>query len=370
MTYSFTSKPARPLWFSARYRSYDFDNRTPLFNVASTVAYDTSVAAFAEGTTSPLSFTRRTFDADVSATPMRHAAFGVGYTREQIKQTFRSFDTTSEDAVRASADVTGLNWVTARLLYEHRRRVGSGFDEQALDDIGEQVSLRQFDISNRDADRLSGILQLTPWSALSFNATTSIGREDRSKTAFGLRSNHNRTYSVGADYVPGATLSLGASYSYERYDALQASRQANPGVQFDDPTRDWTTDGADRAHTVTASMDVIRLWPKTDLRIAYDYSHAESQYVYGLVPNSTLSPVVQLPSVINALQRGTADVRYDLTRHLTAGGSFWYDRYRVHDFALDAGTLTTLAEPSLLILGALYRPYTANTVTGRLTYRW
>jgi MtrB/PioB family decaheme-associated outer membrane protein len=370
MTYSFTSKPSRPLWFSARYRSYDFDNRTPLLNVPSTVAYDASIGSFAGASTSPHSFTRRTFDADASLTPTRHAAFGIGYTREQVDQTFRSFDTTSEDAVRISADATGLNWLIVRAVYEHRKRVGSGFDEQALDDIGEQISLRQFDIADRNSDRFSGIVQITVVSALSFNAMASVGREDRSPSGFGLRSNNNHAYSAGADYVPGDTVSLGIAYTYEQYDALQASRQANPGVQFDDPTRDWTTDSADRAHTVTASMDVLKLWAKTDVRVAYDFSHAMSQYVYGLAPNSTLAPVVQLPKVINAFQRATADVRYYLTRHLAASGSLWFDRYRVDDFALDSKTLATLAQPSFVVLGSLYRPYTASTITGRLTYLW
>ena len=52
-TFSFTSKPTDALWVSARYRLYDFDNRTPVFHVSNTVSYDTSVAAFAEGGTSP-----------------------------------------------------------------------------------------------------------------------------------------------------------------------------------------------------------------------------------------------------------------------------------------------------------------------------
>ncbi len=370
MTYAFTSKPNSLLWFSARYRSYDFDNRTPVFHVGNTVAYDSTVETFADGGTSPYSIDRRTFDADASLTPSRYAALRVGYTREQVNQTFRTFDTTTEDTARVSADATGLRWMTVRAVYEHAQRRGTGLDEQALDDIGEQVSLRQFDISDRNSDRFSGIVQLTPFSALSFNATVSAGREDRPGSVFGLRSNNNHAYSVGADYVPRDAVSLGVSYEYERYDALQASRQANPGVQFDDPTRDWTTDGADKAQTVTASMDLIKLWPRIDLRAAYDYSHAESVYVYGLAVDSTIPPVVQLPSVVNAFHRATVDVRYYLTRHLVTGGSYWFDKYSVNDFALGAQTLTTLAEPSFLMLGNLYRPYTANTVTVRLTYLW
>lgn len=370
MTYAFTSKPTSLLWFSARYRSYDFDNRTPVFHVANTVAYDSTVEAFAEGGTSPYSVNRRTFDADASLTPNRYAGFRVGYTREQINQTFRTFDTTTEDTVRISADATGLSWMTVRAVYEHGSRRGSGLDEQTLDDIGEQVSLRQFDISDRNSDRFSGIVLVTPLPAISFNATASVGREDRPGSVFGLRSNDNHTYSVGADYVPRDAVSLGVSYEYEQYDALQASRQANPGPQFNDPTRDWTTDGADKARTLTASMDLLKLWPKTDLRVAYNYSHADSVYVYGLAPNSSIPPVVQLPAVVNTFHRGTVDLRYYLTRHLATGGSYWFDKYTVNDFATSPQTVTTLAEPSFLMLGYLSRPYTASTIMGRLTYIW
>ena len=48
----------------------------------------------------------------------------------------------------------------------------------------------------------------------------------------------------------------------------------------------------------------------------------------------------------------------------------WYDSYRVNDFALGQEILTSLAQPSFLMMGYLYRPYTANTVIGRLTFLW
>jgi MtrB/PioB family decaheme-associated outer membrane protein len=371
MNYSFNSRPADHVSFTARYRSYDFDNRTPVFHVGNTVSYDTTVAAFAEPGTSPYSLTRRTLDAEVSLTPMKYSAFRAGYTREKISQTFRSFDATTEDTLRLSADVAGLNWLTLRGVYEHAKRVGSGFDEQALDDIGEQVSLRQFDISDRTADRFSAIVQVTPVSQISFNGTMSAGTEDRPGAVFGLRSNDNRAYSVGMDYVPKQAVSFGLNYQFEKYTSLQASRQANPppDPSFNDPRRDWTTDGSDRAKTFTAALDLLKAWPKTDIRVAYDYSHAESLYVYGLAQNTPFT-VVQLPAVVNQMQRGTLDVRYHLTSRFAAGLVYWYDKYSVNDFALDAQTLTSLAQPSFLMIGYIDRPYTANTISGRFTYYW
>ena len=370
MNYSFNSRPVDDVSFTARYRSYNLDNRTPVFHVARTVSYDTTPAAFANAGTSPYSLNRRTLDAEVSVTPVKHSAFRAGYTREQVEQTFRLFDTTTEDTLRLSADASGLSWLMLRTVYEHAKRVGTGFDEQTLDDIGEQVSLRQFDISDRTSDRVSLIMQVTPVSAVALNGTVSAGNEDRPGAVFGLRSNDNRAYSLGVDVVPRKTVSLGVSYEYEKYTALQASRQANPGVQFNDPTRDWTTNGSDKVHTVAASMDLIKALRKTDIRFAYDYSHAESLYVYGLAPNTTLAPVVQLPAVVNELQRGTVDVRYHFTPRFGAGLVYWYDKYAVNDFALGAQTLTSIAQPSFLIIGYLNRPYTANTVSGRFTYYW
>jgi MtrB/PioB family decaheme-associated outer membrane protein len=372
MNYAFNSRPTDMVSFTARYRSYDFDNRTPVFHVGNTVSYDTTVAAFAEGGTSPYSLTRRTFDAEVSLTPVKYSAFRAGYTREKISQTFRSFDTTTEDTLRLSADAAGLNWLTLRGVYEHAKRVGSGLDEQVLDDIGEQVSLRQFDISDRTSDRFSAIVQVMPVSQVSFNGSVSAGREDRPGTVFGLRSNDNRAYSFGLDYVPKQAVSFGLNYQFEKYTSLQASRQANPPPDptFNDPRRDWTTDGSDRAKTFTAALDLLKAWPKTDIRMAYDYSHAESTYVYGLGPNTTITPVVQLPTVMNQLQRGTLDVRYHLTSRFAAGLVYWYDKYSVNDFALGAQTLTSIAQPSFLMIGYLDRPYTANTISGRFTYYW
>ena len=364
------SRPREHLWLNARFRSYDFDNRTPVFHVDRTVAYDTNVSTFAEEGTSPYSYTRKSLDLDASWTPMTFAALRAGYTREVVDQTFRTFDTTTENTVRLSADATGIPWLTLRGVYEHASRSGSGLDEQVLDDIGEQVSLRQFDISDRNANRFSAIALVMPTASLSFNATAFAGNEDRPGTVFGLRSNDNAGASVGVDYVPSDAVSIGGSYEYEKYTALQASRQANPGAQFNDQTRDWTTDSADRAHTLTASMDLLKVWPGTDVRFAYNFSRAESVYVYGLAPNTTLPPVTQLPPVLNRRSRLSADARHTITSHLAVGLMYWFERYRVDDYAFSPATLDSIAQPSFVSLHYLYRPYTANTLWGRLTYFW
>lgn len=368
--FTFNSRPTDHLWLNARVRTYDFANQTPVFNVPVTVSYDTSEAAFAEGGTSPYSFSHKALDLDASWTPKMFSAFRAAYTREVIDQTFRTFDTTTENTLRLSADATGVKWLTLRAVYEYARRVGSGLDEQTLDDIGEQVSLRQFDVSNRNSHRVSGIVMVMPVSSLSFNGTAFLGREQRPGTVFGLLHNNNTGGSIGIDYVPNDRVSAGASYEYERNTSFQRSRQANPGPQFNDPARDWTTDGNDHSHTIDASADLLKLWPRTDLRFAYDFIRAESTYIYGLAPNTTLPPVSQLPSVLNQRNRFTADAEYTLTRHFGVGLVYWIEKYTVNDFAFSPSTLNSVAMPSFIALDYWYRPYTANTIWARLRVLW
>jgi MtrB/PioB family decaheme-associated outer membrane protein len=384
MNYAFTSRPVTMLWFSARYRQYEFDNRTAPFEMHNIVNYDASVVAL-DHESEPFGSLRHTFDADASFTPIRYLGFRVGFTREEVDRTHRIVEKTTEDIGRVSVDLTGLGWLTVRGVFEHSKRAGSAADELELLSIGEQPSLRHFDISDRNQNRFNAIVQLTPLSQFSVNGSAGIGTQDYPGTNFGLRNNDSHVYSVGFDFVPSDSVSLGASYGYEKYTALQASRTASPlpantvaflndpTQQFNDPRRDWTDDSADKVRTVSASMDLIKLLAKTDVKFAYDYSRARSTYTYGLAANTVIATPVPLAPVVNELQRGTIDSRYFLSRRVAVGLVYWFDKYKVDDFALSP--VASLAQPAtatptLMLLGYFYRPYTANSLMARLTYLW
>jgi len=392
MNYSLTSRPTNYLWFNARYRQHEYDNRSDPFHVANGVNYDTSIVALNKDTELE-GFTKRTFDADMSVMPFKFVAFRAGYTREGMDfanpsngEVGRMIDSSIEDTGRVSADLTGVGWLTVRGVYEHSKRVGSGFDLQTLLDLGEQPGLRQFDIADRNKDSLRGIIFLQPLSQFSVNASAGVGKEDYPGTTFGLRNNDNHVYSVGADFEPIDKVSMGVNYGWEKYTALQASRTSNPlpamtpvylndpTQTFNDPRRDWTDNSGDTVHTFDASIDLIKLIPKTEIKTGYSYSNGESTYVYAVQPNQTLVVApTQLAPITNKLQRGTVDARYFLTQHVAIGLVYWYDKYDVTDFALGPQTslaLPATASPALMTMGNYYRPYSANTFWGRFTYLW
>lgn len=367
---NFTSRPTDRLWFNARYRRYDFDNQTPQLHVTSSVVYDQNLSTSLTGGTEPFGYIRDWVDADASYDLTSFAALRVGYGLEKVERTFRFLEHTTEHSIRASIDSTRNNYVSVRGVYEHSKRTGSGLDEEVLDDIGEQISLRQFDISDRDRDRVYTIVQLTPVAVFGINGTIGAGRDKRPDAHFGLQEAQTRFYSIGFDVTPTNAVSGGFMWGFDRYTSLQRSRQANPGVQFSDPTRDWSTDAADRVHYVDASLDLVKAIPKTDVRFAYDFNRSRSRYVYVLPANTTLATPQPLPVVLNELHRATVDVKYFFATHLAAGLAYWFDKYNVDDFALGAETLTRINMPSALLLGNVWRPYTGHTVWVRLSYLW
>lgn len=382
---TFVSRPTRYLDFTAGYRQYNFDNRTPEFAMTQRVSYDNTVSAVASPVhTEPFGVLRHTVDADLKLTPRNGISAGVGLTRLSEDRTHRIFESTTDNVVRATFDTVSNQWFTLRTKYEHAQRRGVGIEEgeRELAAIGEQPGMRHFDIAARNRNRVTILGSVTPFANVGVSVSVAAGKDDYLESLFGLRDNTHRVYGAGVDVTPTDRVVLGTSYSYERYNALSRSRQASPGVQFADPSRNWATDATDRAHSWLMNAEIGRIADKVDLRFSYDFSRATALYDYitgpvvdrtlpeeAIVP-TTLPAPKELPPTLSELQRGTMDVTYALVSHLSLGLSYWYERYRVNDFTLDADANPDLARGQALLMGYLYRPYTAHTVWVRLIYRW
>mgnify|MGYP003351131033 CR=1 FL=1 len=172
------------------------------------------------------------------------------------------------------------------------------------------------------------------------------------------------------DVTPGDVVTVGANYGFENYTTLQRSRQANPGPQFNDPTRDWSTDMNEDVHTVGAHVDVPKITPRMSATVGYDFVRSTARYAYLLPANTTLATPQPLAPVLNEIQRVGADLRHTLSRNLALGLGYAYEMYDVEDFALSPGTLDSPVFPALFSLMYQWRPYHAHTGSVRLMYRW
>jgi hypothetical protein len=122
--------------------------------------------------------------------------------------------------------------------------------------------------------------------------------------------------------------------------------------------------------TTTIYATPPKIGANTEARLSYDFSYAEGKYLYGVTAGGPLPTPSQLPKVYNKLQQLHLDVRHRVSKRLAATLSYLYEPFRVYDFAFDPSVVNSIIQPSSLVLGYVYRPYTAHSAAFGLMYFW
>jgi MtrB/PioB family decaheme-associated outer membrane protein len=367
---SLVSRPLDNLRLSARLRVYDFANETPHAAIPQFVSYDSEVSDSLLTGPEVYAHNRQTFAGDATWTGFSHFALGVGYTHNGSGYDFRIFEDTSENVLTLTADAVGLPRGTVRAQLEFADRTGSGLDEDLLAQIGEQPAMRHYDLADRSRTKFTGQFDFVLNDEWTLSASAGLGQDDYDESYFGLQESSFEIFGVGVDYQNPSGLGAGASYNYEHYNGFQQSRSASPGEQAADPARDWTTDSSERVHYFSIYVTPPRIGSNTEARLSYDLADARATYVYGLAPGSPLTPPVPLPEAYNKLQDFRLDVRHRLTGQLALTLAYRYEPSRVFDFALDPSVVDGIVQPSSLVLGYVYRPYTTHSGVVGLLYAW
>lgn len=379
--FTLASRPSRVVSVNAKYRYSNVDVQTPVFDrPLGDVAYDTTFRPAAAASSEYHSVKRATVDADAAFQLVPTTSLRVGYSHLASDYTYRIWEQTAEDVFRVSLDTTGNQYFMFRGVYENRTREGEQFDAHVLAEVGELADMRHYDVANRDRQRFTLIANVMPGGIFGLTASAGVGRDEYRDSGAGLQSFDSDQYSAGFSVSPDDRYNLTASYGWERYESLQLSRGANNAADQANPLRNWTTNYTGKVNFLEAGFDIDAI-ERTAVRLSADWNRSNDTYLYGLVTGSPLVAPEQLPPVKNELLRGEIDVTYELTRNLRFGVAYWYDDYDVQDFALGPTTLSGLALPAVqegqpvvatnaLLLGYLYRPYTAHAGFVKFTYLW
>jgi len=357
-----TSHPTADWRFAARVRNYTYSNHMPATSITNYNNYDSGTSTTPTGGPDLYAHDRTTFDADATWDKLKPLALTVGYTHNANGWDARTFQSSGENVFRVSADAVGSSWATFRVLYEVGSRTGSGLDETQLTAIGEHPEMRYFDLADRTRNRFGGQVDIVPSDVWMFSVSGGLLHDDYSNTVFGLQKSNGSTFSLAADYHVPNGMGAGATYNFERYTGLQQSHEGDSSAaQFNDPLRNWTSDATEAVHYFSIYATPPRIGRNTEVRLSYDFSHAAANNVYTIPAGSPITPPNQLPEVFNKLQQLHLDARYRITRNLAGTFSYLYEPLNIYDYAFDPTVVNGIVQPSSLVLGYVYRPYTANS---------
>ena len=222
--------------------------------------------------------------------------------------------------------------------------------------------MRHFDLADRTRNRFTGQVDFVPSDVWMFSVSGGILNDDFGDTVFGLQESSGRTFSLAADYHEPNGLGAGATYNLERYDGLQQSHEGDKSdAQFNDPLRNWTSDSTETVHYFSIYATPPRIGRNTEVRFSYDFSHAAGNNLYTIPVGSPIPTPNQLPEVFNKLQQLHIDARYRIRKNLAGTFSYLYEPLSIYDYAFDPSVVNGIVQPSSLVMGYVYRPYTANS---------
>jgi hypothetical protein len=411
-TMNISSRPHPDITLAARYRyNGRSDFRRP-FDATEYVRLD-AVPEETGGASEAFNIDRNTIDVSAKYTGIPNSAIKVGYVEDKLEHVDRATEGWKDKTARVSFDTVGNQYVTVRAMYDHTNRETIGFSDDIIIEMATQPAARFFDEAARKRDRATFLVDFTPTSSVGLNFSYVYGKDDYQKgdasQKFGLLNNTNKTYTAGVSYAPSAKVSVGADYGYEKWDAFQASRTANPfsGVpgayeSWTDPNRDWNVTNDETVKSLTAYLNLLDVLPKTDIRATYEYSDSDQGFVHGgpritaMLNNSILTPgdarpcpagvsscFIPLPNVTSTWHHFTVDVKHNVSKKLGLGLTYWYEKFDIADYAtINTAGPQTLPRPDLgpqtstaridwlgsINTGYGNRPYTGSTVFVRMFY--
>jgi len=378
MNYTFTSRPAKSVELTAKYRQYDFNNNTPVlaFTPAQGDVGTPSLTAPVENL--PYAFNKKNAEVAGAWFFTKKSSAKVGYEWEGWDREHRDVNHTGENSVFASVDLVPHKTVQMKLAYRHSDRKPDVYQNESEELL---PAMRRFDQNARIRDRADASLSYSPLDALTltgFFGTTQDNYNVRDNSlngtaygalagtipyySYGLLKDVGTNYGLGFDWAANKQFSIFGEYMRENYRNNMVSRQRNVNTvagkelfdtASDSPGNDWASGNRDVIDTYSTGIDMYLskkvfitsyyslsagkgLNQTTALGNAAMYAPGGQYYVaaQGAIPASKflVTTVLNYPKTTTRLHEIGAVFKVKLTRNLVPKFEYRLQQYDSNDF--------------------------------------
>ena len=381
------SRPSTDFSWSASYRYDDRDNQTPrdeyVYIGGDSTLQDTTVATNRRRFNEPYSFREEQLKVDASYRVFENTELSAGVQRSKIDRTYAERERADEDSYNFGFRTSFFDTLNAYLRYSHAVRDGStyignepflsgyspGYTSTVAAGWENHPLLRRYFEANRDRDQLSAGLELSATEALALSASVDFAKDNYNESALGLTDARVETATLDAVYAPSQKWSSYAFWTYEKQGSHQAGWSFSGGAaqipNASDPRRQWFANHRDRINSSGLGFTRSLYSGRVDLGV--DYLHSKSRSGIDFAVGSALL-TKPLPRDISQLDSFNIHATYKLRESFSLRMSYWYERYRSTDWAVDGIEANTLA--NVILLGENSPNYRENVVSLSVLYRF
>jgi len=310
----FTSKITDNVRLNARYRFYENDNKTPRLRFDEGYVRFDAVWEDIPRISVPYGWNSNYFDVYGTFDAGRILGFEVGYKYNKINREFRETEHTTENTIRAAADLRFGAGVLLRALYEFGNRDFDSYHAAEAEHASflepgapaNQTVLRRFDQAGRDRTRAGFQLQWTPDSGIVSVGAAYYRNKDNyddspvpcadarpqdlvhctggEQAPLGLQEAIYETFSLDVDVTPIEGQTFYAFYSREDIFDFQTGRQSGGTLNFD-PASNWSSTVDDTVDSLGAGANITLVEDVWFLDIFYRYQKVDGNNMFTTGPN-------------------------------------------------------------------------------------
>jgi len=348
----FASRPTKHFSFDLRYRSYDYNNKTPDILFPGYAAFSESfwrpsiVGTY--GTelieNKPVSFHRQNFVAEGTWELAKWLKWQLEYQWEGWDREHRQVANSNENTFGTQLSYKPNNKFDGKLAYHYSDRTPRAYDPGVL----EFQQLRLFDQAKRIRQNANLQWQYAVTPKLGLSGTFTYLRDNYDKNFFGLVRYLQGQGSVDLLYTPNEKTTFYANYSRERYSSLLQSitktgvpfQQANPSAPCFTPgcfLNRWNRE--DRNVNASFGVGITTYLAKDKLFFDANYALSFSNDRITTVNPSAVAAAAILnagafpfPDVKSNYHELNVDTNYQLKDNLALGFRYVFEPYRLDDF--------------------------------------
>jgi MtrB/PioB family decaheme-associated outer membrane protein len=347
----FASRPAKNFSFDIRYRSYDYNNKTPDILFPGYAAFSEAfwrtsiVGSF--GTelieNKPVSFHRQNFIAEGVWDVAKWLKWQLEYQWEGWDREHRQVANSNENTFGTQLSYKPNNKFDGKLIYRYSDRTPQAYDPGVL----EFQQLRLFDQAKRIRHNANVQWQYAVTPTVGVSGTFSYLRDNYDKNFFGLVRYLQGQGSVDLLYTANEKTTFYANYSRERYSSLLQSitktgapfQQVNPSSPCFTPNcflNRWNRE--DRNVNDSFGIGVTTYLAKDKLFFDANYALSLSNdRITTVNPSAVVSTAAlnatafPFPDVKSNYHEVNVDTNYQLKDNLALGFRYIFEPYRLDD---------------------------------------
>lgn len=382
-----SSRPTDRLNWSASYRYDDRDNRTPrdeyVYIGGDSQAQDASATSSRRRYNEPYSFREQRLRFDLGYRMDRQTRLSASAERRDIDRTYSERERATEDTITLGFNRNFGDRFETSLRLSRAERDGStyhgsepflsgyssGYTATVPGQWENAPGLRKFFLADRRRDRATLRLAFTPSEHWALGLDASSIDEDYTRSQLGLTAARVGAYTADVAFTPGADWSFHGFYSREEFDFDQAGQSirgaATRLADAVDPARHWTASHRERVDTAGIGFN----WKSRLGRYSYgaEFVQARSNSSIAVAVGSALT-AAPLPANITRLDSLRLYGDWRLRGDWSMRASYWYERYRSTDWALDDVSANQLA--NVILLAEESPDYRAHVIALSLIYRF